>query len=139
MSGMKLIAAKFLFLLAALLACSVQAVAQGPARGPIETARDPILEMNAKHNLDVARYYLIRRKAYSGARDRLQEIIDTHPSFSRMDEVMYLMGEAHLKLNEPEKATEYYNKVVENYPESEFIKRARAQLEKLKADKEVKH
>ena len=54
--------------------------------------------MAAKHNLDVARYYLTKRKAYDGARDRLQEIIETYPDFSRMDEVVFLMGEAHRSL-----------------------------------------
>ena len=91
-----------------------------------------MLEINAKHNLTVARYYLTKRKAYEGALDRLQEIIDTHPGFSRMDEVLYLMGEANLKLNKPEQAANYYNRLLKEYPDSEYLKKAREKLEKMK-------
>ena len=105
---------------------------QGPGK-PIESPRDPALEIAAKHNLDIARWYLTKRKAYEGARDRLQEIIDTHPEFSRMDEVLFLMGEAHLKLGKNEKAIDYYGKLLKTYPDSEFGKRAQARIDELKA------
>jgi outer membrane protein assembly factor BamD (BamD/ComL family) len=117
----------------ALLACTAQsAYAQGPARGKVDAARDQVMETTAKHSLDVARWYLTKRKAYEGARDRLQEIIDTYPDFSRMDEVLFLMGEANLKLDKPAKATEYYDRVVKDFAGSEFVKRARERLTELK-------
>ncbi|MEW6212468.1 MAG: outer membrane protein assembly factor BamD [Acidobacteriota bacterium] len=111
---------------------SAASYAQGPARGRIEAPRDEIKEIEAKHNLQVARYYLTRRKAYEGARDRLQEIIDTYPEFSRMDEVFLLMAEAQVKLGKKEAAMDYYRKLLEIYPESEHAKKAREQLDKLK-------
>jgi TolA-binding protein len=133
MFGRKYVATMFLFALAMVFAVADTARAQGPARGPIETPRDPVLEVTAKHNLEVARYYLTKRKAYEGARDRLQEIVDTHPTFSRMDEVIYLLGEANLKLDKPEIAATHYNRLVSNYPESEFVKKAKERLDKLKS------
>src|SRR5215471_13405403 len=72
--GMKLMAKTVLFVMAVAWFSSA-ALAQGPARGRIEPARDEVMEMTAKHNLTVARWYLEKRKAYEGARDRLQEII----------------------------------------------------------------
>jgi TolA-binding protein len=133
MVGRKSIAILFLIALAAAFTCAGTARAQGPARGPIEEPRDPVLEVAAKHNLTVARYYLTKRKAYEGARDRLQEIIDTHPGFSRMDEVLYLLGEANLKLDKPEAAAGYYDKLLKEYPDSEFVKKAKEKLEQLKS------
>ena len=130
MRGMKFIARIFLFAIAAAMAAST--FAQGPARGRIEPPRDETQEIVAKHNLDVARYYLTKRKAYEGARDRLQEIIDSYPDFSRMDEVVFLMGEAHYKLGKKDKATDFYDKLLKVYPESEFAKKARARLDELK-------
>jgi TolA-binding protein len=127
MQGMKFIAAVFLFLSTACLT-----LAQGPARGRIEPPRDETLEITAKHNLDVARYYLTKRKAYEGARDRLQEIIDAYPDFSRMDEVVFLMGEANIKLGKKEKAADFYDKLLKSYPESEFAKKARLRLDEIK-------
>lgn len=135
MSGMKFFATTFLFALVVLAVPT--SLAQGPGK-PIEASRDPALEIAAKHNLEVARWYLIKRKAYEGARDRLQEIIDTHPDFSRMDEVLFLMGEAHVKLGKNEKAADYYGKLLKSYPDSEFAKKARERLDELKAGPEKK-
>ena len=115
-----------------LFGAAVDGYAQGAARGKVDPPRDPIMETTANHSLDVARWYLTKRKAYEGARDRLQEIVDTYPEFSRMDEVVFLLGEASLKLNKPEKATEYYERVVKNYEGSEFVKKARERLKELK-------
>jgi TolA-binding protein len=134
MSGMKSFAFGFIFALAMMLASATPSAAQGPASGPVEPPRDATKEIAAKHNLEVARWYLTKRKAYEGARDRLQEIIDAYPDFSRMDEVVFLMGEAHVKLGKTETATDYYNKLIKSYPESEFVKKARERLDKLKVE-----
>ena len=137
MSGMKSFAIAFIFALTIVFASATAAAAQGPASGPVEPARDQTKEMAAKHNLDVARYYLTKRKAYDGARDRLQEIIETYPDFSRMDEVVFLMGEAHSKLGKTETAVDYYNKLLKTYPDSELVKKARERLERLKDEKKA--
>jgi outer membrane protein assembly factor BamD (BamD/ComL family) len=131
MRGVKLVATKFVSVFAVLVILPHSGWAQGPGKR-IEPPRDPVKEIAAKHNLDVARWYLTKRKAYEGARDRLQEIIDTYPDFSHMDEVLLLMGEAHLKLGKTEKAVDYYNALLKAYPESEFAKKARARLDELK-------
>jgi outer membrane protein assembly factor BamD (BamD/ComL family) len=132
MFGMKFIASLLIFAFLLTASMAGAASAQGPARGRIEPTRDETMEVAAKHNLEIARWYLTKRKAYEGARDRLQEIIDTYPDFSRMDEVLFLMGEAHLKLSKGEKAGEFYNKLLKDYPDSEFAKKARARVDELK-------
>jgi outer membrane protein assembly factor BamD (BamD/ComL family) len=111
--------------------------AQGPGK-PMEAPRDAAKEIAAKHNLDVARWNLTKRKAYEGARDRLQEIIETYPDFSRMDEVVFLMGEVYMRLGKKPEATDYYNKLLKDYESSEFAKKARARLDELKAEPEKK-
>ena len=129
---MKSIAALMTLLIALLFGVQANAYAQGAARGRVDPPRDPIMETNATHSLDVARWYLTKRKAYDGARDRLQEIVDSYPEFSRMDEVVFLLGEASLKLNKPEKAVEYYERLVKDFEGSEFVKKARERLKELR-------
>jgi len=90
------------------------------------------MEVTQKHNLQVARWYLTKRKAYEGARDRLQEILDQDPEFSQIDEVIYLLGEANEKLRKPEIAASFYKKVVKDYPGSQFVKKAHERLADLK-------
>jgi TolA-binding protein len=118
-----------------LVILSLPVSAQGPAKGKIDPERDPTLEISAKHNLQVARWSITKRKAYKGGLDRLQEIVDTYPTFSRIDEVYYWMGEAHFRLNEFDKAAELYGKLVKEFPESEFFKKSNEQLEKIKSGK----
>jgi TolA-binding protein len=114
---------------------SLSVSAQGPVKGKLAPERDPTMEISAKHNLDVARWSIAKRKAYKGGLDRLQEILDTYPTFSRIDEVIYWMGEANFRLNEFEKAGELFNKLIKDYPESEFVKKSKEQLEKIKPEK----
>ena len=134
MSGMKLFATTFIIAVTVAAVCNSTA-AQGPVK-PIEAPRDAAKEIAAKHNLEVARWSLTKRKAYEGARDRLQEIIDSYPDFSRMDEVVFLMGEVFLKLGKNEVAVDYYKKLLKDYPSSEFSKKTRARLDELKASPE---
>jgi outer membrane protein assembly factor BamD (BamD/ComL family) len=131
MIGKMFIAAAAVLFLAAVVAEA--APPQGAVRGRLEQPRDPALEIQAKHNLDVAKWYFEKRKAYDGARDRLQEIIDTYPDFSRMDEVLFLLGEIHLKLSKEDRAVDYYNQLLKDYPSSEFAKKAQARLDELKS------
>ena len=126
-------------IIAAIMSANVAYTQQGPARGRIEKLRDTEMEATAKHNLEVARWYIIRRKAYAGARERLQEIIDTYPEYSRMDEVVYWMGEAHARLSKTDKAIEYFNKLIKEYPDSEFVKKAKARVDELKSESPPKN
>lgn len=129
---------KILFASIFLMLMCATAFSQGVSKGKIEPERDSVMELQSQHNLEVARYYITKRKGYEGGISRLQEIIDTHPTFSRMDEVLYLMGEAHMKLKKPEEAEKFYSRLLKDYPESEFVKKAKEQLDKLKTNKEVK-
>lgn len=137
MFGMKFFATMFIFALVVFAVSGSASLAQGPGK-PIEAPRDAAMEIAAKHNLEVARWNVTKRKAYEGARDRLQEIIDTCPDFSRMDEVVFLMGEVYLKLGKDEKAADYYNRLLKAYPDSEFAKKTRARLDELKVEPEKK-
>ncbi|MEK6300102.1 MAG: tetratricopeptide repeat protein [Acidobacteriota bacterium] len=133
MSRLKILAERFVLALAMISLSAANIAAQGPARGPVDTVRDPLMEISAKHNLETARWYITKRKAYEGARDRLQEIMDTYPEFSRMDEVMFWMGEVSLKFDKVDEAEDFFNKMLKAYPSSEFAKKARERLDELKA------
>lgn len=62
--------------------------------------RDPILEADASHNLDVARQAFKLRKAYKAVLLRTEVIIAAYPDFSKFDEVLYLSGMSSYYLSE---------------------------------------
>lgn len=121
--------------------------AQGGLKsGPDSTVlRDTALEQESLHNLEVARHYFKLKKAYKAAITRCEEIIAGNPTFSRLDEVLYIAGASSLRLSENrgkqktatpveklrEDAREYLSRVVSEFPDSEFRERAENDLRPL--------
>lgn len=121
--------------------------------------RDPILEADAKHNLDVARQaFTPLKKAYKQVLLRFEETYAAYPDFSQIDEFLYLAGMSSYYLSDnkgkqkidlktekdkgkfdPEKlkadAIAYLSTVVEKYPQSRFIEDSKKTLSILQASK----
>ena len=128
------------FCLIALIALSLFVVAPAAARGQgnakqgPEIVRDPDMEKDSLHNLEVARQYFKLRKAYKASLARCEEIIAGNPTFSKIDEVLLIAGQSSLRLSENkgkqsvktttdklrEDARDYLSMLVNNYPESRF-------------------
>src|SRR5438874_960599 len=83
---------KYLVVLVLALICvfSLQMMAQRNVTPAID--RDPLLEQDAKHNLDVAWQAFQLKKAYKGVILRFDETFAAYPDFSKMDEFLYLAG-----------------------------------------------
>jgi len=117
---------------------------------------EKILEIDAKHNLDVAWHYFKIRKAYKAVLLRAEETIAAHPTFSKMDEILYLtgmssyylsIGKGKQKLNYAtlskdekkrfaskrlhEDAVAVLSMLVEKYPNSKYKKKAKKTLKKI--------
>jgi len=120
--------------------------------------RDPILEADASHNLEVANQYFKTKKAYKAVLMRFEETFAAYPDFSKMDEFLYLAGMSSFYLSEnkgkqkidtksedekkkfaPEKlredATAYLAQLVEKYPQSQYKTEAEKTLKTLEAKK----
>lgn len=135
-------------LLLAVICVAPSARAQGTAKtGPdASTVRDPEIEKDSLHNLEVARQYFKLKKAYVAALDRCEEIIAGNPNFSKLAEVLYIAGASSLRLSQklgkqasktpPEKlredAREYLKRLTEEFPESEFRELAEKDLQAIK-------
>ncbi len=117
--------------------------AQNVKSGPVENVlRDPALEKESRHNLEVARHYFKLKKAYRATIARCEEIIAGNPNFSELDEVLYIAGVGSLRLSEnrgkqkpnlpPDKlrddGREYLSRVVNEFPESRFREQAETEL-----------
>jgi TolA-binding protein len=109
----------------------VNAAVTPAQRGPLASAVDAELEEQAKHDLQTAKFYFSKRKAYAGAKDRLMDIAGAYPEFTRIDEVYYLLGECMLKTNEPASARHFFELLLQVRPESEFVERAKKRLAEL--------
>ena len=137
--------------LVSLVEASIRHVPQGPGRGPITAPRDPELEKQSQRNLEVAKFYFYKRKPEKkdqaawerlnkAVESRLMEIVDTHPDFGRMDEVYFMLGEVYQRAGDLSAARENWARVAQNYPESQFLSRARKRMDETasSASKEPK-
>ena len=143
-----------LFIIFGLFIFSNTAFAQKQIEPQIQ--RDPILELDANHNLEVAQQYFKTKKAYKAVLMRFEETFAAYPEFSKMDEFLYLAGMSSFYLSEnkgkqkvvseedkkkfaPEKmredATAYLAQLVEKYPQSSFKTEAEKTLKTLEAKK----
>ena len=143
----------FVFFVAAPSAMG-QTVKTGPDPS---TFRDPDLERDSHHNLEVAKNYFKLKKAYVAALKRCEEIIAGNPNFAKIEEVLLMAGQSSLWLADgkgkqnpnlyvtfdggqkrtltPEQFREmgrqYLNKLINDYPESPYTKEAQAELNKI--------
>ncbi|MEO8042779.1 MAG: outer membrane protein assembly factor BamD [Acidobacteriota bacterium] len=117
--------------------------------------RDPVLEQDAKHNLEVAKQYFLLKKAYKAVLMRFEETFAAYPDFSKMDEFLYYAGMSSYYLSENkgkqkvngkadktgdkfapaklrEDAVAYLSILIEKNPESQFRGDAEKTLALLK-------
>jgi outer membrane protein assembly factor BamD (BamD/ComL family) len=133
------------------------ALAQGGAKGGPDVARDPDMEKESLHNLEVARQYFKLRKAYVASLQRCEEVLAGNPVFSKIDEVLFLAGQSSLNLAEGkgkqkadqyvihegdkkttltpqefrDKARDYLSQLLSDYPQSSFRAQAEEDLKAL--------
>lgn len=140
-----------------LMLAATTAFGQGGVKNGPDVVRDPDMEKEALHNLEVARQYFTLRKAYVAALQRCEEVLAGNPVFSKIDEVLYYAGKSSLNLAEGkgkqksdqyfihegekkvtltpaefrEKARDYLSQLVNDYPQSKFKTEAMGDLSSL--------
>jgi len=111
----------------------LQQYPKSPLRPTVEARLAEVQENLAMHNLQVARFYydvkfLGHKGGLKGSQSRLKEIVDKYPCFSYNDEVFFRLASTYQQEEEPDEAARYYQKLVQEFPESEYIEKAKDQL-----------
>jgi outer membrane protein assembly factor BamD (BamD/ComL family) len=142
-----------IFAAAAIVTAGTTANAQRNVSMAIE--RDPIMEADAKHNLDVAWNAFKLKKAYKGVLMRFEETYAAYPEFSKIDEFLYLAGMASYYLSEgkgnqkinlktekdpgkyepaklKEDAAAYLSTIIDKHPESKYREDAEKTLKTIR-------
>ncbi len=90
------------------------------------------------HNLYIANYYWKQSVTYKkgglkGAQSRYLEILEKYPEFSFMDEALYKLGVTYIIEEETDQAARYFQTIVSDYPNSEYVDKAKEQLNQIGA------
>src|SRR6185369_7684601 len=155
---------KFLLLFVFLFVFAVAPATFGQSPRPQDpaTMRDPDLERDSLHNLEVARNYFKLKKAYVASLKRCEEIIAGNPNFAKIEEVLLMAGQSSIWLSQSkgkqrpdqyvsfdggEKKTltsdqflemgrDYLQKLIKDYPNGVYAKQAQEELRALDAPKQ---
>lgn len=98
------------------------------AKKLMREAKDRLSEASFR----VGRTYY-RMRWYPGAIDRFREVLKTDPEFTRRDAVYYHLAESLLRSEKKAEALPYYERLVAEFEQSEYLEDARKRINELKA------
>ena len=73
-----------------------------------------------------------RLKWYLGAVGRLGPLIKTDPTYTNRDAAYFYLGESLVKLNRPAEALPYFERLVKEFEQSDYLDRAQKRITELK-------
>ncbi len=100
----------------------------GEARLKLREAKDRLADWDA----GVALHYF-RIKWYPGVVGRLVPLIAADPEYTRRDAVYFYLGESFVKISRPAEALPYFERLVKEFEQSEFLEPATRRIAELKA------
>ena len=85
------------------------------------------------HNLYIANYYYGQsvgqgKSGLKGAQSRYLEILEKYPNFGYMDEALYKLAVTYMTEEETDQAARYFQKIISDYPNSEYVEKSKEQL-----------
>jgi outer membrane protein assembly factor BamD len=101
-------------------------------RSEADARRQEVLDRLARHEHLVARFYM-KRGGWNAAVQRLNFLIDTYPSYNERAGAFFDLGNALAELGRNGEARLYFERVVSEFPQSDYASRARRRLEDTKA------
>jgi outer membrane protein assembly factor BamD len=108
-----------------------------PLSEETKSAQEKILDCEerlAEHTLHIGvHYYKVR--AYNATIGRLTEILTNYPNFSKMDRVYFYLGDSYFRSRLVEVSFPYFTKLISDFPQSKFAKKAKARLEEIEKKK----
>ncbi|HEX2832052.1 MAG TPA: outer membrane protein assembly factor BamD [Thermoanaerobaculia bacterium] len=110
----------------------LRAYPNSPLKAEGEAKRQDAYDRLAKHEHIVARFYA-KRGSHFSAVQRLNYLIDTYPNYNDRAAVFFDLGNALARLGRTGEAKLYFERVVSEFPQSDYAGRARERLNDIKA------
>ena len=83
-------------------------------------------------------FFYYRQKWYPGAIDRFQAVLKDDPEYTRRDGVYFHLADSFVKVMRVAQALPYYERLVEEFQQSEYLEEARKRITELKASMAAK-
>ena len=96
----------------------------------------------AKDRLDESNYlvgfFYYRQRWYPGAADRFKAVLKEDPAFTKRDAVYFHLGESLIKLKKEAEALPYFEKLLQEFEQSEYLQETQKRVAELKAQAQSK-
>jgi outer membrane protein assembly factor BamD len=106
----------------------IRAYPRSPLRPEAEKRLQEVNDRLAKHEHFIAAFY-IKRHSYNAALPRLNNLVENFPTYNERAGVFFDLGTALDGLGRHAEAKLYYERVVAEFPNSEYAQRAKRKLE----------
>lgn len=103
------------------------------AKAKLREARDRL--SRADYNVG---FFYYRQRWYPGAMDRFKALLKFDPEYTRRDAVYFYLAESLIKAKRPAEALPYYERLVGEFEQSEYLQDARKRIAELKGQIDVK-
>jgi len=102
-------------------------------RPQVEEHMREVQENLGMHSKQVGDFYYESRfrnnkGGLKGAQSRYKEIVDKYPNFSYLDEVLFRLATTYQLEEEPDEAAKFYQRIVRDFPNSDYVEKAKEQL-----------
>ena len=104
---------------------------RNPYREIIDIKIQKCRNVIAGYEFLVGEFYY-KKGSFNAAIDRFAEVLKTYPDYQRKAEVLFFIGMSYKNLGQKDKALEYLNRLVEEYPNNKFSADAKKELSKIK-------
>lgn len=98
------------------------------AKARLRDARDRLSESDYEVG-----FFYYRQRWYPGAVDRFRALLKEDPEFTNRDAVYFYLAEALVKANQKAAALPYYQKLIEEFQQSEYLTDANKRIAELNA------
>ena len=78
-------------------------------------------------------YFYFRTRWYPGAIDRLKSVLKEDPAYSRRDATYFYLGESLIKMKREAEALPYFERLITEFEQSEYLSEAQKRVAGLKA------
>jgi outer membrane protein assembly factor BamD len=102
-------------------------------RAKLREARDRLSESSY-----LVGYFYFRQRWYPGAIDRLKSVLKDDPGFSHRDATYFYLGESLIKMKREAEALPYFEKLITEFEQSEYLPEAQKRIAELKAQAQNK-
>lgn len=87
--------------------------------------------LKAANQLTIDGNALYGRKDFSGAIKKLEKVFTLGEKWTFGDKALYVLGKSYVEVNEIQKAIETYQKLIDEYPDSGYLKYAKSRLKTI--------